>query len=323
MIADLLDMFDYTYKLENIRFADFDAWGIQNMVGILGPQAQFIPVERWNDMTAMTPPLKQFDGIGGRKYAIMRGEAHGYPTEIYIGEQYNVTTTKDRNDRQVVIETPEYYLMVSFFLPFWVKNVQVFPHKSLFKRGVKLEGDFSSFFTVYTVKGQEVSAFQLLPPDTMMQLLDETPEIFIEYVQNRIILKVPLENFDRMYGGPDLSVAIRQDGASFFKLVSDLVSAIGELGASAKTGRTNPENYAYIKGKAPWALMIAFATFILLFFVFGDEYEKNGSPIGLILGGIFAGAVALAFAWDPVKTWFRRKALKRRGNGRHGSGASL
>jgi hypothetical protein len=316
-------MFGYTYKLENIRFADFDAWGIQNMVGILGSQAQFIPVERWNDMTAMTPPLKRYDGIGGRKYAIMRGQAHGYPTEIYVGEQYDVTTTKDREGRETVVEIPEYYLMVSFLLPFWVKNVQVFPHKSLFKRGVKLEGDFSNFFTVYTVKGHEVSAFELLPPDTMMQLLDKTPEVHIEYVQNRIILKVPLENFDRMYGGPDGSVAIRQDAASFFKLVSDLVAAIEELGASAKTGRTNPENYAFIKGHVPWAMLIAFVTFILLFFIFGDEYEKNGSPIGLVLAGIFAGAVGLGFAWDPVKTWFRKKALQKRRDKTNSSGAAL
>ena len=296
-------MFNHVYPLENIRFNDFDGRGIQNMTGMLGPEAQFIPVEDWVDMTPMTNN-KMKPKLGGRKYAIIRGESHGYPTELCIGEQHGTRKQKDKPTE----EAPTYFLMASFVLPFWVKNVHVLPSKAIFGGGVKLEGDFNEFFTVKTANSQKEAAFQVLPPDTMLHLLEKIPDMFVEYYQNRIIIKVLLSDTVSRSVDSTSPVHIRQTSAVFFKLAKDLVDSIAELGASAQTGRTDPENYKEIKPNL-WKGSLIAGLFVAGL-IYTMTLESWVVPLYLF-GSIFLGVTItiIAFVSASIK---RKKKLDAR-----------
>ena len=272
------------------------------MTGILGPNAQFIPVEDWLYMTPMTPN-RMGSALGGRKYAVIRGEVANYPAEFYIGEQHSTRKRKD-SPRE---ETPSYYLMASFTLPFWVKNVNVTPSKSLTGGGVKLEGDFNEFFTVHTAKGQEDAAFQILPPDTMMHLLEKIPNVYLEYYQNRLIIKVPIGSTSRPVNS-QRPVSIDQTSAQFFELVEAIIYSIDELGDSAKTGRTEPEGYKTITNGS-WKVLVG-AAIVFAALIYGFNFD-GGAFAHLLIGGIFVFLFG-SMVWSFIAAKKRQELLKER-----------
>jgi hypothetical protein len=57
----------------------------------------------------------------------------------------------------------------------------------------QLEGNFNSYFDVYTVSDDPVNAFELLPPNIMAKLIDGYTNTCLEFVGNSLYMFLPVE----------------------------------------------------------------------------------------------------------------------------------
>ena len=94
-----------------------------------------------------------------------------------------------------------------------------------------------------------MTAYQILPPDTMLRLLTTLPEATLEYENDHIFIGMPLESrggstvtsFGRTTEYPSI---FQDDWASFHAKVSSMLLIVPELVDSARTARIDAAAYS-------------------------------------------------------------------------------
>lgn len=290
-------MFTHVYPLTDIRFTDFDASGIKDVIGHFGKDAQFVESEDWLNMTPMTPTRWGKNRSGGRKYAVIKGEAAGYPVEMFIGERFGVVAS----NHKAAEEAPHYFLMVDFKLPFWVKNAQLSPHGLPFHSGVKLKGDFNEYFTIRMAKSEEKAIEHLIPKNTLTYILKNTPNVYIEYIEDHIIVKVPLRLSSRAsYAGGQ--VKLDDTHEHFFDTIKQVLDLIEILAKSASHAQADKNNYKKLKNLRWVTGTLVVITGILVFIWIG-HIDTESARLWAFYGSGFAvlGIFASKYAFQAKR----------------------
>ena len=286
-------MFTHVYPLTDIRFTDFDASGIRDILRFFGKDAQFVESADWDNMTPMTPTRWGKNRSGGRKYAILKGETlSGYPVNMFIGERFGVVSSNHKG----VEEAPSYFLIADFKLPFWVKNAQVSPHGLPFHGGIKLRGELNTFFTIRMAKSEEKLVEQLIPKNTLSYLLKNLPNVYIEYIEDMIIIKAPLHLNSRIShaGG---QVKLDKTHEQFFDLTKKILDSIEVLAKAAANAKADSNNYKKLTN-LKWVMESLVVTTAILVFIWisyidteaGRLWAFYGSGLGVV--GIFTSKYA-------------------------------
>lgn len=285
-------MFTYIYPLADIRFDDFNASGLKDAIGFFDSNAQFLSSEDWTTMTPMTPTRWGKKRVGGRKYAVLKGETAGYPVEMFIGERFGVA----QSNYQGAVEAPNYFLIADFKLPFWVKNAQVSPHGLPFHSGIKLRGDFNEYFTVRMAKSEEKAIEQLIPRNTLAYILKNIPNVYIEYIEDHIIIKAPIQlnNRDNRAGG---KIQLADTHERFFNTIKKILDSIEVLAKSASHAKADSKNYKKL-ASLQWVMGTLIITISILTFILIAQIDNGSHRLwvfycsGLGMLGIFASKYA-------------------------------
>jgi hypothetical protein len=280
--------------LENLTFINFNAEHIAQLTGMLD-NAIFISGQEWEQLPNYLNYYSQ-DNLG-YQHAIVRGQISGNPVDVFIGEQH----LKHVQERKISY-TPLYWLYIDITLPFSVPHVRVHPQattvlaiKGLINSvNVDLEGDFSELFTVETSAENQISAFELLPPDTMLHLLEKIPDVFLEYQDNHLFIRLPLKmdygkSMHITFGyNTSPKIHFKDTWESFCFNLHTTLAAIPELVDSANIAKIAPESFTLIaagdllknKGKkimngiglVIFSLILMFMVSIIALSFVGDAY---------------------------------------------------
>lgn len=260
-------------SVDTLKFANFDASHIERFRELL-QQSTFTTVEEWTGMPdAIKPITYTFGQDTGNKYAVLRGLKDGIPVQAFIGEQHLYVsrrsseetpyyTTRDHRNTLVELQ-PMYFYYIEVDLPFTVPHVRVHPQGKIpvEKLGnassAQLEGDFNRYFTVETVEGQQVAAFEILPPNAMMRLLEVVPDLQLEFQGNKLFIKVPLpQPFFNVttsaasFGGENVRVVkFKDDWDSFYKKLSTTLDSVPHFVDAARTASIPEEDFQLIESK--------------------------------------------------------------------------
>ncbi len=149
---------------------------------------------------------------------------------------------------------------------------------------VSLEGDFNSFFKVYTPKDEELNAFTILAPNIMVRLLEDAGDYDFEFSNNKIY-------FYQTFGSYTPGKINLKQRAYDNLLAFGIDSAKGMARAARPTQRpANDGNlamwqlYGTSPKKALWAILFIFAGFLFLCscLLFPPFW-----PIGIIIAIVF------------------------------------
>ena len=214
------------------------------------PGATFTPTEEWETLPPGTLPPSYTEGqTSGQKYAVIKGHVNNNPTQIYLGTQnlYYPAKYEDvdhweyphpapRDATFVLAYSPVHHFYVEVDLPHTVPHVRIHP-KPNFKTlttgaNIELEGNFHKYFTIETTEHNQVSAYQLLPPDTMAQILDKGLDIGLEYVGKKLYIKLPLKQPWRINGD---TLKFNKTWEETITEISNVISLIPELVDSSRT----------------------------------------------------------------------------------------
>lgn len=259
--------------VETLKFSNFDASHIQQFVNLL-EGGTFTPVEEWAGMpNGLKPMTYTFGQDTGNKYAVLRGLKDGIPVQAFIGEQHTYAYRNDsesnpyytaRDHRNSLMELqPIYFYYVEVDLPFTVPHIRVHPQGKIpvqklgSASAAQLEGDFNRYFTVETNEGQEVTAFEVLPPNTMMHLIEVTPDIQLEFQGSKLFIRVPLPqpffnvtSSGLSFGGESVRIVkFKDDWDSFYKKLSAVLDSVPQFVDSARTAAIADEDFNLIESK--------------------------------------------------------------------------
>lgn len=252
--------------IDKFTFPNFNLTHFETLLAAnLLENPTFTTVEDWEPLPPGTLPMTYIDGQStGNKYGVLKGAVRGIPTQIYLGVQnlYSNQKLEDvdyweypekpqgwyNSNTRVLGFTPKYYLYVEVDLPYTLPHIRVHPNpnfKSLTDAvNVKLEGNFHEFFTIETTEQDRVSAYEILPPDTMVQLLDVIPTVGLEYVKNKLYISIPVKHPWRV-GGDTLK--FNKTWEITMAEIFAVISSIPELADSAKTASIPEEEFQPIE----------------------------------------------------------------------------
>jgi hypothetical protein len=274
-------MFTHVYPLTDIHFDNFDASELKGIIGLFGKDAQFVESEDWLNMTPMTPNRWGKKHVGGRKYAVIKGETAGYPVEMFIGERFGVVASNHKGAE----EAPSYFLIADFKLPFWIKNAQLSPHGLPFHSGVKLRGEFNEYFTIRMAKSEEKAIEHLIPKNTLTYILKNIPNVYIEYIENRIIVKAPLHLSSRgSYAGGKVQLAETHE--HFFDMMKKILSSIEVLAKSASNAQADKNNYKKLKS-LKWVMETLIVITGILVFIWISHIDTESGRLWAFYGSGF------------------------------------
>lgn len=260
-------------SVDALKFSNFDASHIERFRELL-QQPAFTPVEEWTGMPdAIKPITYTFGQDTGNRYAVLRGLKDGIPVQAFIGEQHLYVSRRNseespyytaRDHRNTLVELqPMYFYYIEVDLPFTVPHVRVHPQGKIpvEKLGnassAQLEGDFNRYFTVETVEGQQVTAFEILPPNTMMHLLEAVPDLQLEFQGDKLFIRVPLpQPFFNVatsaasFGSENVRVVkFKDDWDSFYKKLVTTLDSVPDFMDAARTASIPVENFQLIESR--------------------------------------------------------------------------
>lgn len=299
------------HDLSYFKFTDFNASHINRFLNMLH-NSSFTESDSWVHLPRFEAGLSKVlnDDTVNTRYAILSGDTvDGTHVEFFIG-QFTIWV-KNNNESSL---TPQVItkMFVDVKLPFSVPHIRVLPQGSTLpafistssnSSSVSLEGDFNKFFTVLTTKGNEVAAYQALPPDTMIHLLTKVPDVSIEYEEDHIFITIPLQQTFGVSSYVGLNgevvtgkMVFNDTWLSFYDKLFTVFGAVPELVDSAKIARIPNENFVPLNNE--WVFMnkkfsnkvvkntialILFSVIILLFAPLLGNSEGAMSLVGNLL----------------------------------------
>jgi hypothetical protein len=159
-------------------------------------------------------------------------------------------------------------------------------------------GKFSQFYNVVIPKEYEVNAFEILPPDTMVRLMEEIPDIFIHYKNSLITFEFTMIESINILSKKDL---LKINKSLFVKELSVLLDSLSNILKSARTGRIALEEQApagspaisLATGKAPTTISGGILGWVAL-----SIFPAYG--FGFIFSVMYPLFSFLSFLWGSV-----------------------
>lgn len=230
------------------------------------------PVIVFKDNIAVLPTLGDAPEVVGRDKIIWLKPPmiQAVPTERKLSPQKGQFTKEieyetyllkqeSRSDGNV---SSEYALVLELELPYLVKHLYAFPIVGRIGQAedFRIEPEFQKHFTVKTVKDQEVAALEALHPNTMLSILEKSPDAIFEYWRNKIRIAIPISwSFDgitQRNGVYKLDITQEEYLAkrnNLFEVAADIVRAADTI----KEEDQNLDNYVEISYARETRIVIA------------------------------------------------------------------
>lgn len=294
----------------SIEFADFTAHDIATL-NLLN-NYQFTSFTKWTGKEGefRTAPKGYTNG----KYASLIGTHNGIPISFFIGEQ--------EKTRNIGKDKKEIYYVYSFFMDveisFFTPHVIITPIRdtSLSRlsalNGTNIDfGKFNDFYSVLATKKHEAKTFELLPPDTLLHLIERIPDVSITYHKNVIRFEFKVLPMNEELTQEKLYTITKKD---FVQQFTAILNILPEIIDSAHTARITPEEFVSLKGVvSPISYLIAggvVLSFGLIALVINGVLPMNVvGPIFAFIAGIFL----LSAVITGIKAGGRRRKMRKDG----------
>jgi hypothetical protein len=285
-----------------LDFADFTSEDIGSFN--LLENANFVPFSYWTGKEGefRTKPL----GATYKKYASLSGTHKDIPLSFFIAEKH----IRNRNSSSY-----EYEFFIDVEIPFYTTHLIVVPHSGASatsisaSNGVNVElGKFNEYYNILTAKGQEAKAFEMLPPDTLLHMMERIPNSIIHYHKNVIRIQFTIEATPLNLQKNLLPLITKE---SFIKNFNTVIESVVEIVDSAYAGRIEPQEFVEVKGfsnkfeKLTYLYAIAFFTVWCTLFFFGDKVDTSTAFL------LFFGLVGFFFIVSAFAGFAAIKALTR------------